>query len=150
MEIVIFAHKLYLGGGLRVGRGTASTLLRLPPEHQFLISCPAGVDYSDTECQENVEIIRPPKSSLRARFVWDRGSLTSKIDAFELNWIFGFENLVIQRFRGRQGNFFKVLITSILHTLSDKFLEAIAPVSLTDRTFFPSNILANDQGGHYA
>lgn len=102
MKIVLLAHNLSVGGGLTVGREVTSTLPSLLPDHQFLISCPAGVDYSDTECQPNVEVIRPPKHGLSARFAWERGSLRDGIDAFEPNWIFGLGNLAFQGFCGRQ------------------------------------------------
>lgn len=102
MKIVILAHNLSVGGGLTVGRGATSTLPRLLPDSQFLITCPVGADYSDAECQPNVEVIRPPKHGFRARLDWERGSLKGKIDAFEPTWIFGLGNLVFHGFRGRQ------------------------------------------------
>lgn len=93
MRIAILAHGLHVSGGILVGKSIVATLPKIAPQHDYLITVPAGLSYETHDGKKNVLVIKIKPASLLKRPYYDFLVLPKLAKNFNPDVIVGLGNL---------------------------------------------------------
>lgn len=102
MKIAVIAHNLRTGGGLTVGRNIVSTLLKIAPEHDYLIIVPKECGYIPAEVPTGTNFVEVSYQSMLARLVWEKRHFEKLLNDFSPDWLWGLGNLAYPSVKCRQ------------------------------------------------
>lgn len=102
MKIAVIAHNLRTGGGLTVGRNIVSTLIKIAPEHDYLMIVPEGCGYIPAEVTTGAKFVEVSYQSMFCRMVWEKRHFVQLLNNFSPDWLWGLGNLAYPAVKCRQ------------------------------------------------